>query len=90
MPLVASKEAAALYAYSAEGRAWIKRYIGGVSREQGTLFLDHLGDWIDNNNVVRMIDAFVDEFDLCDIGFDLAETTGRSRYDPSVQLKLCI
>ncbi len=36
----------------------MRRYIEGVSR-QGTLFPDHLEDWIDDENVVRVIDAFV-------------------------------
>ena len=37
-----------------------------------------------------MIDAFVDELDLADLGFELAEATGRPGYHPSVLLKLYI
>ena len=55
----------------------MKRYIEGISRDQGTLFPDHLDDWIDDENVVRVIDAFVDELDLRDLGFKPAEKTGR-------------
>ncbi len=65
----------------------MKRYIEGVSRDQGTLFLDYLEDWIGDENAVRVIDAFVDELDLRDLGFDLAEATGRPGYHPLVLLK---
>jgi len=68
----------------------MKRYIEGFSRSQGTLFPDHLDDWIDDENVVRVIDAFVDELDLRDLGFDLAKETGRPGYHPSFLLKLYI
>ena len=68
----------------------MKRYIEGVSRDQGTLFPDHLDDWINEENVVRVIDAFVDELDLGDLGFKPAEATGRPGYHPSLLLKLYI
>ena len=68
----------------------MKRYIESVSRDQGTLFPDHLEDWINDENVVRVIDAFVDELDLRDLGFELAEATGRPGYHPSVLLKLYV
>ncbi len=58
----------------------MKRYIEGLSRAQGTLFPDRLDDWIDDENVVRVIDVFVDELDLRDLGFELAEKTGRPGY----------
>ncbi len=68
----------------------MKRYIKGVSRDQGTLFPDHLEDRVGDENVVRVIDAFVDALDLPDLGFDLAEATGRPGYHPSVLLKLYV
>ena len=68
----------------------MKRYIEGISRDQGTLFPGHLEDWIGDENVVRVIDAFVDELGLVDLGFELAETTGRPGYHPSVLLKLYV
>ena len=68
----------------------MKRYIAGVSRDQGTLFPDHLDDWIDDENVVLVIDAFVDELDLPDLGFGLAEATGRPGDHPCLLLKLYI
>ena len=57
---------------------------------RGTLFPDHLEDWIDDENVVRVIDAFVDELDLLALGFGSAEATGRPGYHPSALLKLYI
>ena len=68
----------------------MKRYIEGISRDQGTLFPDHLDDWIDDENVVRVIDAFVDALDLPDLGFELAEATGRPGYHPAMLLKLYV
>jgi len=37
-----------------------------------------------------VIDAFVDELDLVDLGFGLAEATGRPGYHPYVLLKLYV
>jgi len=68
----------------------MKRCIESISRDQGTLFPVHLEDWIHDENVVRVIDAFVDELNLADLGFGLAEATGRSGYHPSLLLKLYI
>ncbi len=65
----------------------MKRCIESVSRDQGTLFSDRLEDWIGDENVVRVIDAFVAELDLVDLGFELAEATGRPGYHPSILLK---
>jgi len=70
----------------------MKRFIEGVERGQGTLFPEHLEDWIDEDNPVRVIDVFVEELDLGGLGFDRVqpEATGRPSYHPSVLLKLYI
>jgi transposase len=70
----------------------MKRFIEGTDRGQSTLFPECLEDWIDENNPVRVIDVFVDELDLAELGFDgvAPETTGRPAYHPSVLLKLYI
>jgi len=70
----------------------MKRYIEGANRDQGTLFPEHLEDWVDEDNLVRVIEAFVDQLDLLGLGFDRAtpEATGRPGYHPSVLLKLYI
>ena len=68
----------------------MKRYIEGVDRGQATLFPEHLEDWVDDDNPVRVIDAFVDALDLGELEFGRAEpeTTGRPGYHPSALLKL--
>ena len=67
-------------------------YIEGAERSQTTLFPDRLEDWIDEDNPVRVIDLFVDEIDLENIGFlrTAPARTGRPGYHPSVLLKLFI
>jgi hypothetical protein len=47
-----------------------------------------LDDWIDDENVVWVIGAFVDELDLPDLDFGLAEATGRPGDYPSALLEL--
>jgi transposase len=42
----------------------MKRFVEGTNRTQGTLFPEYLDDWVDENNPVQVIDAFVDELDL--------------------------
>jgi transposase len=51
-----------------------------------------LDDWIDENNPVRVIDAFVEALNLAELGFGGVEpeATGRPSYHPSVLLKLYI
>ena len=70
----------------------MRRFVEGIDRGQATLFPECLEDWIDENNPVRVIDAFVDKLDLSDLGFDgvAPEATGRPSYHPSVLLKLYI
>src|SRR6478672_7117216 len=70
----------------------MKRFIEGTDRGQGTLFPECLEDWIEENNPVQVIDVFVDELDLAELGFDgvAPELTGRPSYHPSVLLKLYI
>ncbi len=67
-------------------------YIEGVERGQVTLFPVRLEDWIEEDNPVRVIDLFVEEIDLGEIGFlrTLPARTGRPGYHPSVLLKLFI
>ena len=70
----------------------MNRFIEGVDRSQVTLFPDRLADWIDEDNPVQVIDAFVDALDLCELGFEraTAAATGRPGYHPSFLLKLYI
>ncbi len=68
----------------------MRRFVEGTDRGQSTLFPECLEDWIDENNPVQVIDVFVDELDLSELGFDgvAPEATGRPSYQPSVLLKL--
>jgi transposase len=51
-----------------------------------------LEDWIGEDNPIRVVDFFVDELDLGEIGFGgvAPEITGRPSYHPSVLLKLYV
>jgi transposase len=70
----------------------MKRFVEGVDRGQATLFPECLEDWIDEDNPVRVVDAFVDALDLPELGFEGTEPaeTGRPSYHPSALLKLYI
>ena len=70
----------------------MKRFVEGIDRGQTTLFPECLADWIDDDNPVRVIDAFVDKLELLGLGFDgvAREATGRPCYHPSALLKLYI
>src|SRR3974390_2014255 len=70
----------------------MRRFIEGLDRGQGSLFPECLEDWIEENNPVQVIDVFVDELDLAELGFDggAPEAPGRPSYHPSVLLKLYI
>jgi len=68
------------------------RFIEGQDRGQITLFPDCLEDWIGEDNPVRVIDVFVGELDLADLGFGGIdpEAAGRPAYHRSVLLELYI
>ena len=70
----------------------MKRFVEGVDRSQSTLFPERLEDWICEDNPVRVVDVFVDELDLCGLGFSsvIPKATGRPSYHPAVLLKLYI
>ena len=70
----------------------MKRFVEGADRGQSTLFPEYLDDWIEENNPVRVIDAFVDLLDLTELGFEGVKPaeTGRPAYHPSALLKLYV
>jgi transposase len=70
----------------------MRRFVEGVDRSQTTLFRESLEDWVDENNPVRVNDAFVEALDLAGLGFDgvVPEATGRPSYHPAILLKLSI
>jgi transposase len=59
-------------------------YIQGEGRNQATLFPVVLDDFVPEDHVCRVIDAFVGRLVMADLGFDraLAAETGRPGYDP--------
>jgi transposase len=60
-------------------------FIEGDARNQGTLFLVTLEEFIPDDHFCRVMDAFVDQLDMQKLGFVRAEAaeTGRPGYDPS-------
>lgn len=70
----------------------MQRFIEGKNRAQSTLLPERLEDYISEENPVRAIDAFVDELDLGDLGFNgiEPETTGRPAYHPATLIKIYI
>ena len=71
---------------------WMKRFVEGLDRGQRTLFPECLDEWVCEENPVRVIDVFVDELDLAELGFERVDpkATGGPAYHPSVLLKLYI
>lgn len=49
----------------------MKRFVQGVDRGWATQFPERLDDRIDENDHVRVIDAFVGELDLAALGFEI-------------------
>src|SRR5476651_2428170 len=70
----------------------MKRYVEGENRSQSTLFPESLDDYIAEDSPVRVVDVFVEELDLKEMGFDGAEpeATGRPAYHPGTLLKIYI
>ena len=68
------------------------RFVEGQDRSQSVLFPERLDEWIEEDNPVRVIDVFVDELDLGELGFDGVQPadTGRPAYHPATLLKIYI
>jgi transposase len=66
------------------------RYVEGWNRRQSFLLPESVDDYVDENNPVRVIEAFIDELDLVELDFGKAvpAETGRPAYHPAVLLKL--
>ena len=67
-------------------------YIQGENREQLTLMPMCLDDYIEPNNICRVIATFVNNLDLLELGFKYAKTktSGRPSYNPARMLMLYI
>ena len=68
----------------------MSRFIVGADQQQVTLLPECLDDFIDEDNTVKVVDAFIGALDLASLGFEGATpaVTGRPSYHPSVLLKL--
>jgi len=68
------------------------RFIEGEDRHQVSLMPECLDDYIAQDNPVRVIEAFVGELDLVELGFEGATpaVTGRPAYHPAALLKIYI
>jgi transposase len=65
-------------------------FIYGTNRHEAILFPKRLDAYIAEENLVRFIDAFVDNLNLTTLGFQRARpaATGRPAYHPADLLKL--
>lgn len=70
----------------------MKRFIQGEHRGQSTLLPESLDDYVSDTNPVRVVDVFVDELDLVNLGFvgAIPADTGRPAYHPAILLKIYI
>jgi transposase len=66
------------------------RFIEGEERGQPSLLPSALDDFVEQDNPVRVVDAFIVELDLGALGFTgvVPAATGRPSYHPSTLLKL--
>lgn len=66
------------------------RFIERADRGQLAHIPSSLEECIEESNLVRVVDAFIDEFDLGALGFTsvMPAVTGRPSYHPSTLLKL--
>lgn len=71
-------------------RYFIMPYVKSMDRDQ--LMMTTLDMLVDQDSIVRVMDAFVDSLDLQKLGFHFAEpgVTGRPAYNPAALLKLYI
>jgi transposase len=70
----------------------MKRFIEGIDRTRVNLLPDCVDDYVGEDNPVRVIEAFVNQLDLREMGFEGVDpqSTGRPAYHPSVLLKIYI
>ncbi len=70
----------------------MKRFIQGEHRGQSALLPESLDDYVADTNPVRVVDVFVDELDLGQLGFEgvIPAETGRPAYHPADLMKIYI
>lgn len=67
-------------------------YILGEDRKQKLMFPDALDDYVDEDNTIRFIAAFIESLDLEELGFERAvpKQLGRNAYHPGMLMSLYI
>jgi len=67
-----------------------KRFIQCEHRGQSTFLPESLDNYVSDTNPLRVVDVFVDELDLAQLGFDnvIPAETGRPAYQPAILLKI--
>jgi transposase len=69
----------------------MSRFVEGEDRRQPALLPSCLDDYVGEDNPARVVDVFVGELDLADLGFEVTPAaTGRPAYHPAMLLKLYI
>ncbi|MHA6140187.1 transposase [Pseudomonas mohnii] len=70
----------------------MKRFIQDEHRGQGTSLPESLDDYVSDTNPLRVVDVFVDELDLVNLGFEgaIPAETGRPADHPAILLKIYI
>jgi len=70
----------------------MSEHVAGLNRDQTLIFPDTLEEYVDKENPVRFIDAFIDSLNLKKLGFthSIPNELGRPSYNPSDLLKLYI
>jgi transposase len=68
----------------------MKRFIEGTDRNKVMLPPESVEDYVGEDNPVRIIEAFVEQLDLREMGFEGTDplATGRPAYHPAVMLKI--
>ena len=68
----------------------MSRFIEGSDRRQRLLLPDCIDDYVAVDSPVRVVDMFVGELNLGELGFEGAAVTGRPGYHPATMLKLYV
>ena len=66
-------------------------YRRGIPREQLVLYTQCIDELVEQENIVRILDAYIDTLDMSQLGFRKnANTTGAPAYRPQVKLKIYV
>lgn len=66
----------------------MSRFVEGEQRSQLSLLPASLDEYVDAENLVRVVDVFIQELDLATLGFSGPAVTGRPGYHPATLLKI--